>query len=89
MVQGNIWIIILVLFLFIILLFLTKNKKEHYGKMKNIKYMPLNNCNNVCNNYLTKCLANSGADADWCYKRFGEGGACMAECFYSNSYARF
>jgi hypothetical protein len=60
------------------------NYAENYGgPIKNIKRIPFNNCQLICNGYYKKCMDEYGGnDAGWCAEQFSD--ACVGECKYTD-----
>lgn len=79
--DTTIWVLLAVIAVIVVLIVL--NRKEHYGgPVKNIRKIPFNNCQQICNTYYTSCMRDYGSiDAEWCRERFQTN--CLSECYYS------
>jgi len=77
---------ILIALVFAVLFCFFRNTKENYGgKVKKIRKIPFNEGARICATYYESCVRESrGEDAGFCYKRFGPGGTCESELYYSN-----
>jgi hypothetical protein len=90
MFEGLNKVAILIVVILLVLMFSMAGSRsygrENYGgKIKNIRKIPFNDCQRICDTYLKDCLSKYGSnDAMWCHERFGQMGTCVSECYYSN-----
>jgi hypothetical protein len=73
----------LIMFLSTTVINLNNCFKEGYGgPIKNIKNIPFNDCERICDTYYQGCMKDYGdLDANWCHQRFKEN--CVMECYYT------
>jgi len=61
-----------------------KPRENYGGPVRNIKKIPFNDCQRICNTYYQGCMQDyASLDSEWCRERFGEN--CVRECYYSSS----
>lgn len=85
MAPKNMILLIVGCIVLIALLSFVSTKEYYGGKIKKIRKIPFNECARICETYRVSCLRDGREeDAGFCNERFGPGGFCVQECYYSN-----